>query len=556
MFFEMAGLGILIPALGLMLNSNIGKEYPALQPYLNALGNPTQVQLVLWGMSVLVLVYVIKAGFLIFLSWRQSKFSAELSADISSKLFLGYMRQPYAFHLQRNSAELLRNIQNEVGQFSFISQSVITLTIEFSIVVGVAFMLIIVEPLGALVVTFFLTIAVISFHRLTKNKLLYWGERRQLHAGLANMHLLQGLGGVKDVKLLGRENYFLDEYDVHNTSNAKIQTKVAALGLVPRSYLELLAVIALAGLIVVMVIQKKPLDLLLPTMGVFAAAAFRMIPSANRIMNSLQGIRFAQPVVDLLYNEFRLIRNTEVANPISSNFFFHSELQLKEITFQYFNTNFKALDNVTMNIKKGESVGFIGASGSGKTTLVDIVLGLLVPEKGSIIVDGQDIQKNMRIWQDQIGYVPQSIYLTDDTLRRNVAFGIPSTQVDDIAVERAIKAAQLDEFVETLPEGLETFVGERGVRLSGGQRQRIGIARALYYDPPLLLLDEATSALDTTTEVGVMQAVLALKGEKTILIVAHRLSTVANCDRLYRLDKGKVVEEGTPQTVLKINQII
>jgi ABC-type bacteriocin/lantibiotic exporter with double-glycine peptidase domain len=548
--FEMVGLGVLIPAFGFMLKSDIGKEYPVLQPYLDSLGNPTQLQLVMFGMSILVLVYLVKAIFLVFLSWRQSKFSAELSADLSSKLFLGYMRQPYSFHLQRNSAELFRNIQGEVGQFSFISQSVLTLAVEFSIVLGVALMLIIVEPVGALVVTSFLAVSAIAFHRLTKNKLLNWGERRQLHSGLANQHILQGLGGVKDVKLLGRESYFLDEFNVHNNTNAKIQTRVAAIGLVPRSYLELLAVIGLAGLIVLMMLQKKPLDLLLPTMGVFAAAAFRMIPSANRIMNSMQGIRYAQPVVKLLYEEFSLINNKKT-DVIQSKFAFGTELKLEKVTFQYFNTSFKALDNITLNIKKGDFVGFIGLSGSGKSTLVDVILGLLIPQDGFVKVDGQDIQNNMRGWQDQIGYVPQSIYLTDDTLIANVAFGIPLAEINIETVDKVINAAQLDKFVKSLPKGLETFVGERGVRLSGGQRQRIGIARALYHDPAILLFDEATSALDSLTETGVMDAILALKREKTILIVAHRLSTVENCDKLYRLDSGKIVDEGIPETVLK-----
>ena len=551
MFFEMAGLGILIPALSLMLNSDIGKKYPAVQPYLEALGNPTQVQLVMWGMSILVLVYLLKSVFLVFLSWRQSRFSAELSADLSRNLFLGYLRQPYTFHLQRNSAELLRNIQSEIGQFSSISQSVITISIEFSVVIGVTFMLIFVEPLGAVVVASFLAVSALGFHQLTKNKLLNWGEQRQFHSGLLNQHLLQGLGGVKDVKLLGRENHFIEEYTEHNSANAKIQVKVTTLGLVPRVYLELLAVMGLAGLISLMMVQKKPLDSLLPTLGVFVAAAFRLIPSVNRIMNYVQQIRYGQPVVEVLFNEFRLIRNAGEPDAATSKLNFNCELEVKTLSFHYTNTRVNALDEVSISIKKGESIGFIGPSGSGKSTLMDVILGLLTPSNGEISVDGQDIQNNLRGWQDQIGYVPQSIYLTDDTLRRNVAFGLSNDQIDDVAVARAIKASQLDEFVQSLPNKLGTYVGERGIRLSGGQRQRIGIARALYHDPAVLVLDEATSALDSDTERGVMKAVSALKGSMTLLIVAHRLSTVEHCDRLYRLNQGKAVEEGTPFDILK-----
>jgi len=503
-------------------------------------------------MSFLVLVYLIKAVFLVFLSWKQSRISAELSADLSRSLFLGYLEQPYTFHLQRNSAELLRNIQGEISQFSSVSQSFISLSIELSVVLGVSTLLIWVEPIGALVVTSFLAISAIGFHQLTKNKLLRWGKQRQFHSGLLNQHLLQGLGGVKDVKLMGRENYFIEEYSSHNAANAKVQIKVTTLGLIPRVYLELLAVMGLAGLISLMMLQKKPLELLIPTIGVFVAAAFRLIPSANRIMYFVQQIRYSQPVIEVLYNEFHLIRNTKKTNIDSSKLYFNSIIKVENLNFNYINTKVNALNNVSICINKGESVGFIGPSGSGKSTLADIILGLLTPNKGKISVDGQDIQKNLRSWQDIIGYVPQSIYLTDDTLKRNVAFGISNDKIDDLAVARAIKAAQLYDFVQSLPNKLETYVGERGIRLSGGQRQRIGIARALYHDPEILVLDEATSALDTATEHQVMNAITALQGSKTIIIVAHRLSTVERCERIYRLKQGEIVQEGTPQFILKV----
>jgi ABC-type multidrug transport system fused ATPase/permease subunit len=226
-------------------------------------------------------------------------------------------------------------------------------------------------------------------------------------------------------------------------------------------------------------------------------------------------------------------------------------LELHRVSFTYPAAHAPSLTDLSLTVRRGESVGFVGASGAGKSTLVDIVLGLLASEAGEVWVDGKNIQTNLRNWQDQIGYVPQSIFLTDDTLRRNVAFGLANEQIDEAAVWRAIRAAQLDELVHTLPQGLDTVVGERGIRLSGGQRQRIGIARALYHDPGVLVLDEATSSLDTTTERGVIQAVNALRGDKTVLIVAHRLSTVEHCDRLYRLEQGKVIEEGTPSAMVK-----
>ncbi len=550
MLFEMLGLGMMLPAVSLMLKPDIGKSYPAVQPLLNHLGNPKQSTLVFWGMSILVLMYFLKATFLLFLTWKQSRFTAKLSADLSQNLFLGYLRLPYTFHLQRNSAQLLRNIQGEVGIFTGLSQSAIFLSTELSVVFGVAFMLILIEPVGAITITSFLGLFGYAFHKATKKKLIFWGERRQFHAGLTGQYLMQGLGGVKDVKLLGREEYFLDEYSEHNIKYANIITRVTTLGQVPRLYLELLAVSGLAGLIVIMVLQSKPLDQLVPTLGIFVAAAFRMIPSVNRIMASFQNISYSKPVVDVLFNEFNLIRDNEVPVTDHSIAAFKEKIEIKELGFRYPVANSNALNNINITIPKGSAVGFIGHSGSGKSTLVDIILGLLQPSSGQIVVDGLDISTNLRAWQNQLGYVPQSIYLTDDTLRKNVAFGIPQGKINEDAVLNAIHAAQLEEFVSSLPEGLDTMVGERGVRLSGGQRQRIGIARAMYHNPEVLVLDEATRALDTATEQDVMMALKALHGTKTLIIVAHRLSTVEDCDKIYRLKHGKVVLEGAPSEIL------
>jgi ATP-binding cassette, subfamily B, bacterial PglK len=293
-------------------------------------------------------------------------------------------------------------------------------------------------------------------------------------------------------------------------------------------------------LVFTMLGQGRDAASLVPTLGLFAAAAFRLMPSVNRMLASIQGIRFGLPAIDSVHRELSMDAGTphrDQAQPIS----FEREVVARAVSFTYPGKSTPALDGVSLFLRKGQSLGLIGPSGSGKSTLVDVMLGLLPAQSGEILVDGVDIRSNLRGWQNLIGYVPQTIYLTDDTLRRNIAFGVPSSQIDEAAVDRAIRLAQLEDFVLSLDLGLDTVVGERGVRLSGGQRQRIGIARALYHDPPVLVLDEATSALDTDTERGVMQAVTALHGSKTVLVVAHRLSTLEHCDEILELRGGMLV---------------
>lgn len=550
MLLETLGIGLIVPAIALLVQTNLVASYPQLQPLLRRLGNPTQAQLVTGGMLVLVAVYLIKATFLAFLAWRQTKFSFGVQAHLSQRLFTTYLRQPYTFHLQRNSAQLIRNAINEVAQFigGAITPGMILIA-EGLVMVGVATLLLIVEPVGAIIVVLVLSAAGWAFQRGTRAQISRWGVARQHHEGLRLQHLQQGLGGAKDVKLLGRETDFLAQFNVHNAQSARVGQFQATLQQLPRLWLELLAVAGLATLVLTMLAQGRNVAGIVPTLGLFAVAAFRLMPSVNRVLGAVQALRYGVPATNTIHEELKLAApDPALKGPPTP--IFRSQIQVYEVSFTYPTGTAPAIDSLSIRIEKGEAIGFVGPSGSGKSTLVDVIMGLLTPSSGSVSVDGRDIQRNLRAWQDQIGYVPQSIYLTDDTLRRNIAFGLSDEQIDDAAVCRAVKAAQLEGYVNELPKGLATRVGERGVRLSGGQRQRIGIARALYHDPGVLVLDEATSALDTATERDVMRAVTALQGSKTVLIVAHRTSTVEHCDRLYRLVQGKVVETGSPESVL------
>ena len=549
MVIETVGIGLVIPAVTVITRGDLASDFPALAPWLRRLGNPSHEKLVVGSMLTLVGVAAVKALFLGFCAWWSARFTFGLQADLSRRLFAGYLRQPYAFHLQRNSAQLIRNTIRQVDQIRAVMQVSLELVAEILVLFGVSALLMAVEPIGTLWVVGTLSVACWGFQRLTRDRLLRWGVARQLHEGLRIQHLQQGLGGVKDVKLLGREADFVGQYDRHNAENARIGRHQATLEKLPRLWFELLAVLGLTVLILVMIGQGKSLEALLPTLGLFAAAAFRVLPSITRVLSSVQNVRITLPVIDNLYSEFVLVESGSPSRedrPLP----FRSTLALDEVTFRYAAAEAHALEGVSLSIRRGSSVGFIGATGCGKSTLVDVVLGLLTPEAGVVRVDGVNIQTSLRGWQDQIGYVPQSIFLTDDTLRRNVAFGLSDEEIDESAVARAVDAAQLDAFVDELPDGLDTVVGERGVRLSGGQRQRIGIARALYHDPAVLVLDEATSSLDVDTERQVMAAVNALQGDKTLLIVAHRLSTVEHCDHLFRLERGRLVEEGEVSATL------
>jgi ABC-type multidrug transport system fused ATPase/permease subunit len=551
MMLETLGIGLVIPAITLLMQGDLAARFPALLPVLNHLGNPTQTQLVVGAMVGLVGVYLVKNLFLAFLAWRQTRFAFGVQAHLSQRLFSNYLRQPYTFHLQRNSAQLIRNVTTEVNLFS--SHALIPgmlLFTEGSVMLGIGGLLLFVEPLGATLVVLVIGGSAWAFYHATRLRINRWGAERQLHEGMRLQHLQQGLGGAKDVKLLGREEDFLAQYEQHNLRSAHAAQLQVALQQFPRLSLEFLALTGLAILVISMTLQGRDMAGIVPTLGLFAAAAFRLMPSMNRLLGAVQTLRFMLPVINTLHAELQLAPSESAVIKNVDSKPFQSEVSLVDISFTYPAAQSPSLRGLSLTIKKGETIGFIGSSGSGKSTLIDVMLGLLPPATGKILVDGQDVQNNLRSWQNQIGYVPQSIYLTDDTLRRNVAFGLPESQIDDLAVQKAITAAQLEEFVATLPDGMNTMVGERGIRLSGGQRQRIGIARALYHDPVVLVLDEATSALDAETEQGVMEAVNVLHGSKTIVIVAHRLSTVESCDHLYRLDSGRVIDEGSTSTML------
>ena len=537
---EMFSLGLVVPIVGLLVNP----DYLDRVPFVHSLfGDLTTTQYVLGAMGLLIGVYIVKTIFLIWKTWVQRGFSNSVTLRIAQDLYENYLRQPYAFHLERNSAIMIRNSQSSASLMSGVIDPLLLIASEFLVSGGLFILMLLLEPVGSLAAIVVFGSFSVIFRRITSRRIAKWGEAQNSYKGSIIQHLQQGFSGVKDIKILGREDYFVASYQRDLSGNAYVQRRYAVAQTLPRFSMELLTIICFGLLVSLMVLSDKALSDILPVLSLFGAAAFRLLPTLSQVINSFMSININRPIVNDLYADLALPIPAVTTDQKSRKLL--DRIDVEGLSFSYARTTRDALNNVSISIRRGEAVGLIGSSGSGKSTLVDILLGLLEPTSGRVLVDGHDIQENLRGWQDQIGYVPQSIFLTDDTLRRNVAFGLPKDKIDDDAVRSAIRSAQLEEFVASLPEGMETVVGERGVRLSGGQRQRIGIARALYNNPDVLVLDEATSSLDTETEHGVMQAVQALQGDKTVIIVAHRLSTVEYCDRLYRLENAQIVDEGT-----------
>ena len=544
---EALSVGMLIPVLS-VLSSDSSLNLP-----FGITDSNTQRSTVIWiVISIVFFVYVVKNLFLAMSVWIQRGYLTRLTARIASNMLNVYLKQPYKFHLEKNSSTLIRNTQDASVIVSGGIEPFLTIISESLIALTLLVVLIAVEVRGTLIVVGTLFLATVIFHRVSGKKLQAWGKSRQNEKGKIIQTIQQGLGAIKDIQVLNRENWFAEEHSRHQVRDGRLLRRIVTIQALPRLWLEIMAIGGLTGLVGVMLGSGRDVDAIIPVVGVFAATAFRVLPSINKIVGSKQTLRVTRSTLETIHSDLGL----DVANYDSSvcqNLVF-DEVSIQHLHFSYQSNLLPVLIEINIEISRGEAVGFVGQSGSGKSTLIDIMLGLLEPQSGSVLINGQTIESVKQSWQKQIGYIPQTIFLMDDSLRRNIAIGIADSEIDEVAIQDALKSAQLEEFVASLPEGLDTVVGERGVRLSGGQRQRIGIARALYHRPSVLVLDEATSSLDTETEHGVMQAVQALQGDKTVIIVAHRLSTVEYCDRLYRLDAGRIVDEGTFDEVMNRSQ--
>lgn len=545
-FMELLGVAIFSPFIEIIMNPQTIQENEYLQMTYVLFGcNNSKEYLAVIAVCI-IFIYIFKNVFL----WIEQdcilKFSYNMQRKLSTRLLNTYLQEPYTFHLNKNVAELQRSMQEDTALFSQVLIHTLQLIAEITVCGVIGVYLFVVSKSITAVVVGLLIVCVGVFTTITKRFSKRLGKDAQIYKAKLYQWVNQSMGGVKEVKVLNREDYFVQNYEKYYKLYIKGLRLNKLLSITPKYVVE---ASCMTGLLIAIIVkmffgQKDDIATFIPQLSVFAVAAFRLMPSVGKINEHINNILYAAPSVELIYHDLKEIEDfqkTEVNE--EKEWKFEHQIEARNITYAYPDSEKNVLENAGCVIPKGKTAAFIGGSGAGKTTIVDIILGLLTPQVGKVMADDMNIFKNLTTWHHQIGYIPQTIYLSDDTIRNNVAFGIMEEDINEQAVLEALDKAQLLEFIDALPEGLNTMVGDRGVRLSGGQRQRIGIARALYHNPEILVLDEATSALDNETEAAVMEAVEGLRGKHTIIIIAHRLTTIRNADIIYEVCDGKITEK-------------
>jgi ABC-type multidrug transport system fused ATPase/permease subunit len=552
---ETFGVGAVFPFVALIQDPETASTSKLLNPVYRALGQPDYPQFVLFLAVGLAVFFLVKNGYLALVTFIQQGFIKKKRVDIAHELFDSYLRKPYTFHLERNSADLVRNLTIEISR---VVNNVIMATIQIvtdgAVAVGLMALLVVADPISALAAMLLVGVTGLAFFSLVRRELSDYGSARLDQQGQLIRQINHAVGGIKEVKILGAEDYFLGLFDRNNQAFASAYRYYETLKGLPRLFFETIAVFALAGLIYLVHLDQTGMHDILPTLSLFAVAAFRLMPTVNSIQSSVNSVRFFADSVSVVAQDIDVEPSSAAAS--SGSYVDYSaqvttvpklsdRIAVKGLGYQYPGSAVRSISNVDLVIPFGTAVGLAGRSGAGKTTLVNVLLGLLEPTSGNILVDGVDIRTDISAWQRQIGYIPQSIYLIDDTLRRNIALGLPDSAIDESRVWTACRTAKLDDFIEGLDHGLDTVVGERGVRLSGGQLQRVGIARAIFRDPSILVMDEATASLDSKTELEIVKTLESAKGSRTLVMIAHRLSTLELCDVVCVLKGGVLVETGT-----------
>ena len=559
-FIEMMGISSILPFLAVASNPDLVTENKQLHKIYQYIGfSSTENFLILLGAVVAGFIFL-RSFFNILVKFTKSRFSNLMGHNMAVRLLGNYLSREYVFFLNENSSNLAKNVLGEVQQVltGYITPLFNTTT-DLIVGISICSVIVIVDPRAAVFVTLSIGLIYGGIYLIVRKSLIRLGNKRLLANRERYKSTMEVMAGIKDVKLLGKERFFLDKFIKPSKKMAKANIKIAVIGKVPNHLLNAMIDGGIVITVTVLLAMTDDFARYLPVIGVYVLAGNRIIPRFKDLFESFSSMRAHQMVVEMMLDHLSHVPEVpipEKSDPEPLPLSFEKEILLKDIVFTYPKTEEPVIKNQTISIKKNTTVGLVGPTGCGKTTMVDILLGLLRPESGNIIVDGTVITNdNMRNWQANLGYVPQAIYLSDDTITANIAFGVDPKKIDQEAVRKAAQVANLADFIESeLPDRYNTTIGERGVRLSGGQRQRLGIARALYTDPAVLVMDEATSALDGITEAVVMEAIEKLTGSKTIIIIAHRLTTLVKADVIYMIKKGKVISHGTFNELMESNE--
>ena len=544
-FLETLGVSAVLPLVSIVTDPDIIRtnKYYVLIGEILGISNVRTFVLVM--ALALIAVYIIKNVYILFMYNLQYRYTFNNQRRISYRLMQCYMSQPYLFHVDHNVSELIRNTSSDVNGFFTVLLNLIQLVTEACTCVFLVAFLMMQDVLTTLVVVLLMAFFLYVVMGVFKKKLTAMGQKNRELSAMTSKWMLQAYQGIKDIKVSNKEEYFLDNYDESYKKQVVLNRKQSLLNIAPRPIMETICICGLLGFMAFRIFLGADMDSFIPIISVFAIAAIRMLPSFNRISGNVGTIMFNKPSLEAVYEDLvnieGLRQKLERDNNDSTKIELENSIRCENISFAYPARPDKTIiDDISLEIPKNRSVALVGPSGSGKTTLADVILGVLEPQAGHIYADKTDVYEHLHAWHNIVGYIPQTIYMIDDTVRANIAFGVAPEDIDDDEIWRALKEAQLDEFIKDQPEGLDTNIGSMGVKLSGGQRQRVGIARALYRNPQVLILDEATSALDTETETAVMEAIDSLAGSKTMIIIAHRLTTIRNCDIIYEVRDGKI----------------
>jgi ABC-type bacteriocin/lantibiotic exporter with double-glycine peptidase domain len=544
-FFELLGVTVFMPFINIITDStSIQRTWYLKWAY--DLFHFHSAKQFLVALSVgIIFVYIIKNVYLVLEKNYIFKFSYGTQMKLSTKLLNTYMKEPYTFHLNKNIATLQRSLYEDTSRFMQVILYALELVSELAVCFVLVIYLMIVSKSITIIVLGLLAVCVGLFLLLTRKYSRKLGQDNQRYEGKIFQWMNQSIGGIKEIKILGRESFFTEQFQGYFRKFSRGLQVARTISILPKYTVE---AVAMSGLLLAIVVKlifgEADMQYYIPQLSVFAVAAMRLMPSVGRINEHVTNMLYAYPSVDLIYHDLSEIEEyvEKQDKEVKEDWTLQRNIRVENVTYCYPDAEEPVIDGANLTVEKGKTVAFIGASGAGKTTMVDVILGLLTPQKGVVMADGINVHEKPKTFHSQVGYIPQVIYLSDDTIRNNIAFGVKEAEIDEQAIRAAVEKAQLTEFIDSLPNGLDTIVGDRGVRLSGGQRQRIGIARALYHDPEILVLDEATSALDNDTEAAVMEAIEHLQGTKTMIIIAHRLTTIRNVDVIYEVGGGKVTE--------------